>query len=232
MCLWPGAFVITGKKFYKYLHVLYFNCFSCSSLLVNVKCLVITFQLYIFHKICVVLFICVNHTPVWVCVIHRSSVITYPSTEHYSFAIQNLDLLIISLLCWHWDKNMGGEGGMQVKNFTGFVGHGGNLVAKFESMLGCVQRLQTCWYACGSVQGIPPTPDIFSLADATWKHPKYPWFCILLLDIGVNIDIHKHENSEVLCSNCNKSPKEMSGNSILQIYGKHVNRFDLTKCTG
>ena len=49
---------------------------------------------------------CVNHTPVWVCVNQRSSVITYPSTEHYSFAMQNLDLLFISLLYWHWDKNM------------------------------------------------------------------------------------------------------------------------------
>ena len=79
---------------------------------------------------------------------------------------------------------------------------------------------------------ISQTPDIFSLVDAAWKHPKYPWFCTLPLEFVVNIDIHKHENSEVLCSNRNKSPKEMSGNSRLQMYGKHVNRFHLTKCTG
>ena len=57
------------------------------------------------------------------------------------------------------------------------------------------------------------TPDIFSLADAAWKHPKYPCFWILPLEFGVDINIHKHENSEVLCSNRNKSSKEMSGNS-------------------
>ena len=37
---------------------------------------------------------------------------------------------------------------------------------------------------------IPQTPDIFSLADAAWKHPKYPCICILPLEFGVNIDIH------------------------------------------
>ena len=62
----------------------------------------------------------------------------------------------------------------------------------------------------------PQTQDIFSLADAARKHSKYPYFCILPLEFGVNINIHKHENSEVLCSNRNKSPKEMSGNSRLQ----------------
>ena len=61
---------------------------------------------------------------------------------------------------------------------------------------------------------ISPIPDIFSLVDAAWKHPKYPWFWILPLEFAVNIDIHKHENSEVLYSNHNKSPKEMFGNSI------------------
>ena len=66
---------------------------------------------------------------------------------------------------------------------------------------------------------LPHSPDIFSLADAAWKHPKYPCFCTLPLEFGVNIDIHKHENSEVLCSNRNKSPKEMSGNSRFQIHG-------------
>ena len=77
------------------------------------------------------------------------------------------------------------------------------------------------------------TPDIFSLADTAWKRPEYPCFCILPLEFGVNIDIHKHENSEVLCSNRNKSLiKEMSGNSRLQIRGTHVNRFHLTNCTG
>ena len=63
---------------------------------------------------------------------------------------------------------------------------------------------------------MPQTPDIFSLADAAWKHPKFPCFHILALEFGVNIDIHKHENSEVLCSNRKKSPKEMSGNFRLQ----------------
>ena len=58
----------------------------------------------------------------------------------------------------------------------------------------------------------------FSLVDAAWKHPKYPCFYILPLEFVVNIDIniHKHENSEVLCSNQNKSQKEMSGKSRLQ----------------
>ena len=60
------------------------------------------------------------------------------------------------------------------------------------------------------------TQDIFSLADAAWKHPKYPCFCILPLEFEVNIDIHKHENSEVIYSNRNKFPKEMSGNLRLQ----------------
>ena len=53
----------------------------------------------------------------------------------------------------------------------------------------------------------------------------YPCFCILPLEFEVNIDIHKHENSEVIYSNRNKFPKEMSGNSRLQKHGKHVNRF-------
>ena len=57
------------------------------------------------------------------------------------------------------------------------------------------------------------TPDISTLVDTAWKHPKYLWFCILPLEFGIIIDIH--ENSKVLCSNRNKSPKEMSGNSRL-----------------
>ena len=57
------------------------------------------------------------------------------------------------------------------------------------------------------VDVITQTPDIFSLVDAAWKHPKYPCFCILPLEFEVDIDIHKHENSEVICSNRNKSPK-------------------------
>ena len=36
---------------------------------------------------------------------------------------------------------------------------------------------------------MPQTPDIFSMADAAWKHPKYPCFCILSLEFVVNIDI-------------------------------------------
>ena len=36
---------------------------------------------------------------------------------------------------------------------------------------------------------MPQTPDIFSVADAAWKHPKYPCFCILSLEFVVNIDI-------------------------------------------
>ena len=66
-----------------------------------------------------------------------------------------------------------------------------------------------------SNHSMPQTPDIFSLADAAWIHPKYPRFCILPPEFGVNIDIHKHENCEVLFPNRNKSPKEMSGNSRL-----------------
>ena len=81
-------------------------------------------------------------------------------------------------------------------------------------------------------QRITQTQDIFSLAGTAWKHPKYPCFCILPLEFDVNIDIHKHENSEVIYSHCNKSPKEMSGNSKLQKHGKHVKRFILTECAG
>ena len=84
----------------------------------------------------------------------------------------------------------------------------------------------------GHGQVITQTQDIFSLADTAWKHPKYSCFCILPLEFEVNIDIYKHENSELIYSNCNKFPKEMSGNARLQKHGKHVNRFHLTKCTG
>ena len=45
----------------------------------------------------------------------------------------------------------------------------------------------------------PVTPDILSLMDTAWTHHKYPCFCILPLEFGVNIDIQKHENSKVLC---------------------------------
>ena len=45
---------------------------------------------------------------------------------------------------------------------------------------------------------ITQTQDIISLVDAAWKHPKYPCICILPLEFEVNIDIHKHENSEVI----------------------------------
>ena len=79
---------------------------------------------------------------------------------------------------------------------------------------------------------IAQTQDIFSLTDAAWKHPKSPCFCILPPEFEVNNEIHKHENSEVIYSNRNKSPKAMSGNSRLQKYGKHVNRFHLTKYAG
>ena len=79
---------------------------------------------------------------------------------------------------------------------------------------------------------ITQTQDIFSLVDIAWKHPKYPCFCILPLEYEVNTDLHKHEYSEVIYSNRNKSPKGMSGNSRLQKHGKHVHRFHLTKYTG
>ena len=72
---------------------------------------------------------------------------------------------------------------------------------------------------------ITHTQDIFSLADATRKHSKYPCFCILPLEFGVNIDMHKHENSEVIYSNRNKSPKGMSGNSRLQKHGNMLIDF-------
>ena len=55
---------------------------------------------------------------------------------------------------------------------------------------------------------------------------------MLQLEFEVKIHIHKHENSEVIYSNRNKSPKEMSENSRLQNHGKYVNRFRLTKYTG
>ena len=66
------------------------------------------------------------------------------------------------------------------------------------------------------VHMLTQTQDIFSLATVAWKHLKYPCFCLLPLEFEVNIDIHKHENNEVIYSNSNKSPKEMSGNSRLK----------------
>ena len=63
---------------------------------------------------------------------------------------------------------------------------------------------------------ITQTQDIFSLADAAWKHPKCPCFCILPLEFEFNIDIYKHKNSEVIYSNRNKSIRGMFGNSKLQ----------------
>ena len=42
------------------------------------------------------------------------------------------------------------------------------------------------WVSC---LRMPQRPDIFSVADAAWKHPKYPCFCILSLEFVVNIDI-------------------------------------------
>ena len=77
-------------------------------------------------------------------------------------------------------------------------------------------RLLVQWGRVTSRPVITQTPDIFSLADAAWKQHKHPCFCILPLEFGVNTDIYKHENNEVLCSNPNKSPKEMAGNSRLQ----------------
>ena len=55
-----------------------------------------------------------------------------------------------------------------------------------------------------TVPGMPQIPDIFSLVDAAWKHHKYPCFCILPPDFEINIDMHKHKNSEVVCSTRNK----------------------------
>ena len=62
------------------------------------------------------------------------------------------------------------------------------------------------------------------------KTSQIPTFLHMALQFKVNIDIHKHKNSEVIYSNHNKSPTEMSGNSRLQKPGKHVDRFHLTKC--
>ena len=71
-----------------------------------------------------------------------------------------------------------------------------------------------------------PKPQIYiSLVDATWKHPKYTCFQILPLEFGVNINIYKHENSEILYSNHNKSQTKMSGNSRLQMHGKMLIDF-------
>ena len=92
---------------------------------------------------------------------------------------------------------------------------------------GCI-----CDLHFANVSKITQTQDRFSLVDTAWKHPKYPCFCILPLEFEVNNDMHKHENSEVIYSNRNKFPKEMSGNSRLQKHGKHINRFHLTKYTG
>ena len=73
-----------------------------------------------------------------------------------------------------------------------------------------------------------PNPRYIFPGGHSMKTSQIPMF----LHIGVNIDIHKHDNSEVLWSNHNKSPKEMSGNSRMQKHGKRVNRFHLTKGTG
>ena len=60
------------------------------------------------------------------------------------------------------------------------------------------------------------------------KTSQIPMVLHMPLEFEVNVDIHKHENSEVLCLNRNKSPTEMSGNFMLQIHEKHVDRFHLT----
>ena len=61
--------------------------------------------------------------------------------------------------------------------------------------------------------------DNMKTENISMKHHKYPCFCILPLEFGVNIYIRKYENSEVLCWNPYKFPKETSGNSRLQIHG-------------
>ena len=101
---------------------------------------------------------------------------------------------------------------------------------KFEKCQWIILPLSEKYFAFWA--WITQTQDIFSLAEAAWKHPKYPCFCMLPLEFEVKIDIHKHENSEVIYSNRNKSPKKMSENSRLQNHGKYVNRFHRTKFTG
>ena len=77
------------------------------------------------------------------------------------------------------------------------------------SVIGGISRtyLSSWWFnRLFDVCQMTQTPDIFSLVNAAWEHTKYPCFCILPLEFGVNIDICKHENSEVLCSNRNNPP--------------------------
>ena len=45
---------------------------------------------------------------------------------------------------------------------------------------------------------MPQAPHMISLADAAWNYPKYPCFCILPLEFGVTIDVHKYENTHSL----------------------------------
>ena len=55
-----------------------------------------------------------------------------------------------------------------------------------------------------------PKPQIY-FPWRTQHENTYPCFCILPPEFGVNIDILKHENNEVLCSNRNKSPRKCLG---------------------
>ena len=65
--------------------------------------------------------------------------------------------------------------------------------APVPGKLHMVQKRHITQYFTSPMFQITQTQDIFSLADAAWKHPKYPCFCILPLEFEVNIDIHKHK---------------------------------------
>ena len=59
------------------------------------------------------------------------------------------------------------------------------------------------------------------MADTAWKHPKYPCFCILPLEFEVNIDIHKHENSEIIQTAINLQRKGL-GNMLKDLIWPNV----------
>ena len=76
-----------------------------------------------------------------------------------------------------------------------------------------------------------PNPRYIFPGGRSMKTCRIPMY-IYPLRFGVNIHKRKHKNSEVLFSNRNKSPMEMSVNSRGQKHREHVNRSYLTECTG
>ena len=75
------------------------------------------------------------------------------------------------------------------KNFCGILSR---RLRRYWDGLGCPREMiVTMW--------ISQTPDIVSLVDAAWKHPKYSRFCILPLEFAVHIDWPAHRAGLLRC---------------------------------